>query len=486
MQQKILVITATMGNRETLARTIQSVKSVGGPDVRHVIVCPEKVIPTIRQKYGDIECLAERADKRGIYAALNHGFEMYGHDYPYLTFINDDDYWLPTYRKLIDMMLADDSLDMVYGRTRFVDEHGKKIGSQTSWGHFKAFGGLLKRFQIVLLTQQATLIKSNLYFLIGGFDESYKLVADSKFWTQASLLDINVRYVNKEVAGYTIQDGQLSSDHELQGTEHRRMFDELPMVGAASRLTYLRYRLANWKIYAARLLQKGRLANPFMGGVIINTMLMLLPWKLRRKMLNRFYHYDIHPTAHIGLSYVYPKYLKMDEGASIGHFTVAVNLDRMVLGKNVHIGRSNWITGFPTLTNSKHFAHDYARRSELIVGEESAITKHHHIDCTNSIQIGHHVTIAGYYSQLLTHSIDIYEGRQDSHPIVIGDYCFVSTNVKILGGSRLPDHSVLAAGAVLNKELDKPFALYGGVPAHWIKEIPLTAKYMTREAGFVW
>ena len=176
----------------------------------------------------------------------------------------------------------------------------------------------------------------------------------------------------------------------------------------------------------------------------------------------------------------------MDEGASIGHFTVGINLDRIELGKNTHIGRSNWITGFPTMSGSRHFAHDCSRRSGLIVGDESAITKHHHIDCTNTIRIGHHVTVAGYYSQLLTHSIDVYEGRQDSHPIEIGDYCFVSTGVKMLGGSRLPNHSVLAAGAVLEKAMEQPYSLYGGVPAKRIKEIPEDAKYMTREKGFVY
>ncbi|MGN1375872.1 MAG: glycosyltransferase [Prevotella sp.] len=213
---------------------------------------------------------------------------------------------------------------------------------------------------------------------------------------------------------------------------------------------------------------------------------IFLPWRLKRFILNHCYHYKIHPKAHIGLSYVFPKYLEMNEGATIGHLNVGVNLDKIVLGKNSHIGRSNWITGFPTMTDSIHFAHDFTRRSELIVGDESSITKHHHIDCTNAIHIGHHVTIAGYYSQLLTHSIDIYEGRQDSHPISIGDYCFVSTGVKMLGGSILPDYSVLAAGAVIGKAFNKPYYLYGGVPAKTIKEISKNAKYMTRENGFVW
>lgn len=486
MENKILVITATLGDRDTLSRTIDSVKQIGGNLVRHVIVCPKDRIPAIKEKYGDIECLAENKDKRGIYAALNHGFNTYGHDYEYLTFINDDDYWLPNYRLIIDMMFKDKSLDLVYGRTQYINDKGEKIGSQTSWSNFKKFGGLIKKYSIVLLTQQSTLIKSSLYFNIGGFDDSYKLIADSKFWIIASMMNIKYKYINKECAAYTIQEGQLSSDHDLQAIEHKRMFEELPEVKNANCITWLRYRMANFTIYFSRII-KGGIKNPFTGvGKIFNVMVVFMPWRLKRFVLTHCYHYDIHPKAYIGLAYVYPKYLKMDEGASIGHFSVAVNLDRMVLGKNVHIGRSNWITGFPTMTNSKHFAHDKLRRSELIIGEESSITKHHHIDCTNAIHIGHHVTIAGYYSQLLTHSIDVYKGRQDSHPISIGDYCFVSTGVKILGGTTLPDCSVLAAGAVLNKPMYEPYSLYGGVPAKKLKDISHDAKYMTRETGYVW
>ena len=198
---------------------------------------------------------------------------------------------------------------------------------------------------------------------------------------------------------------------------------------------------------------------------MFKVILQLLPWPLRRKILIKKFGYKIHPTAHIGLSYIYPKYLEMGEGASIGHFNVAIHLDRLVIGENSSIGRSNWITGFPTGTDSRFFSHDESRKSELIMGKESAITKNHHIDCTNYIHIGDFVTIAGYSSQFLTHSIDIYESRQDSHPIEIGDYCFVSTGVRVLGGAKLPAYSVLGAGAVLNKAYTKERMIYVGVPA---------------------
>lgn len=213
---------------------------------------------------------------------------------------------------------------------------------------------------------------------------------------------------------------------------------------------------------------------------------IFLPWFLKYRFLNSFLGYNISKDAHIGLSIINVNHLKMNPGSNIGNFNVIVNLDKLELGKNSTIGRGNWITGFSTKIQSKHFKHDKNRVSELIIGNESAITKNHHIDCTNYVHIGDYVTIAGYKSQFLTHSIDIYEGRQDSHPIEIGNYCFVSTSVIILGGSKLPNYSVLAAGAILNKNFIDEWKIYGGVPAKPIKDINKNARYFSREKGFIY
>lgn len=221
-------------------------------------------------------------------------------------------------------------------------------------------------------------------------------------------------------------------------------------------------------------------------GFFFHVFLILLPWSIRRRLLNKFLGYEIHPKAKIGFSYIYPKKLIMEEGATIGHLNVAVHIEKVVIKKNSTIARGNWITGFPTDTDSRHFSHDRQRKSELIIGMESAITKKHHIDCTNSIVIGNYVTIAGYDSQFLTHSIDIYRGRQDSHAIIIGDYSFVSTGVRILGGSILPAYSVLGAGAVLNKAYKEEYKLYAGVPAKPIKELPNNAEYFNRANGYIY
>lgn len=219
---------------------------------------------------------------------------------------------------------------------------------------------------------------------------------------------------------------------------------------------------------------------------ILNIFVVMMPWFIKRIILNNIYGYKIHKKAYIGFSYIFPKYLEMDEGASIGNFNIAIHLDKLIIGKNSSISRSNWITGFTTSGKSKHFQHQINRKCELIIGKESAITKNHHIDCTNSIIIGNFVTIAGYRTQFLTHSINIYDCIQDSKPIKIGDYTFVSTRCIILGGSILPSYSVLAAGAVLNKVFKEEYVLYGGTPSKPIKKLPNEAKYFTRSKGYVY
>ena len=175
----------------------------------------------------------------------------------------------------------------------------------------------------------------------------------------------------------------------------------------------------------------------------------------------------------------------MGAHSKIDHFTTAIHLDSIQMGAYSTIGRNNWITGFPSNSSSPHFKHQVGRESKLIVGESAAVTKNHHLDCTNTIQIGSFATIAGYQSQFLTHSINVYENRQDSAPISIGEYCFVGTNSVVLGGATLPAYSVLGAKSLLNQTLTEEWTLYGGVPAKELNKISKTAKYFARSTGYV-
>ncbi len=219
---------------------------------------------------------------------------------------------------------------------------------------------------------------------------------------------------------------------------------------------------------------------------LIKCLIVIMPWPIKRWLLTKLFGFKLHKSARIGLAWVYPGHLEMDEKSKIHHFTVIIHLDLVKIGYDSSIGRSNWVTGMSTKTDSEYFKGQADRKAELIMGKYSHFTKGHHVDCTNSIIVGDYVTIAGYQSQFLTHSINIYKNIQDSAPIHIGDYTFVGTNVVILGGSKLPAYSVLGAKSLLNKAYTEEWKLYAGVPAKPVSEISKDAKYFYRKDGFVY
>ncbi len=119
------------------------------------------------------------------------------------------------------------------------------------------------------------------------------------------------------------------------------------------------------------------------------------------------------------------------------------------------------------------------------MGEHSAITNQHLIDCTSEVSIGAFATFGGFRSQILTHSIDITASRESSAPVSIGSYAFVGTDCVLLGGSSLPDYSVLGAKSLLNKKYSDTFWLYAGIPARPVKQLATDLRYFTRATGYV-
>ena len=213
---------------------------------------------------------------------------------------------------------------------------------------------------------------------------------------------------------------------------------------------------------------------------------MVLPWPLRRAILRRFLGYEIAETSRIGLSWIYPRKLIMKDGARIGHLTICKDIDLVQMEESASIGNLDWITGYPSgLPSSGHFGHQTDRRPELVMARHSAITNRHFIDCTARIHIGAFATVAGFASQLMTHSVNLELSRQEAYPITIGTYCFVGTNCVLLGGSALPDYSVLGAKSLLNRAFKESCFLYGGVPAREIKPLDITTKYFQRTTGYV-
>lgn len=204
--------------------------------------------------------------------------------------------------------------------------------------------------------------------------------------------------------------------------------------------------------------------------MLFQIIIMFIPWTLRRKLLIWRYGYEIDPTARIGKSLILSRKLRMGPRSRIHSGVICKGIDLLEMGEDSGIANFTYITGF-SVEGCRHFRHRLNRKCELILGRSAGITSRHFIDCNGGVYIGDFTTVAGIRTQILTHSIDVYNNRQDAKPVKIGRYCFLGTGCILLPDSELPDHSILGAGAVLTKKLDKAGCLYAGSPAKFVKEL---------------
>lgn len=106
----------------------------------------------------------------------------------------------------------------------------------------------------------------------------------------------------------------------------------------------------------------------------------------------------------------------------------------------------------------------------ISIGKDSIIGEFSVLDGRDKLVIGNHVDIA---SQVM-----IYNSEHDINdkyfspiiaPVEIDDYVFIGPRVIILPGVKIGKGAIVAAGAVVTKDVP-PYAVVGGVPAKIIGE----------------
>ncbi|HEY0322882.1 MAG TPA: hypothetical protein VGC66_18145 [Pyrinomonadaceae bacterium] len=207
--------------------------------------------------------------------------------------------------------------------------------------------------------------------------------------------------------------------------------------------------------------------------------LAVLPSFLKRPCYRLFFGYKIGKRVRIGLSILDARECTIEDDVSIGHLNVVIGVGKLSIGDHVRIGHLNILRGGEEVRLGRYS--EIMRLNEInsipepdaanpldpvfLLGDGSIVTTGHKIDFTDRVEIGRRSILGGRNSSLWTHN------RQLTQPIIIGEFSYMGSEIRIAPGSTIPSRCIVGMGAVIAGKLTEEYSLIGGVPAKLIKPL---------------
>ncbi|WP_424938724.1 acyltransferase [Algiphilus sp.] len=176
--------------------------------------------------------------------------------------------------------------------------------------------------------------------------------------------------------------------------------------------------------------------------------------------------HNVAKSAYIGFSYLDVDSITLHEDSYIGHGNSFTRMKCLVIGAGGRVNRWN------------HFTSAGNGDGMFALGERSAVTLRHYIDCSGGVVIGSDVIFAGHRSTVFTHSKGAKQRMNYFAPVVIGDWCYIGSNTCIVPGFKLGDHCFVGMGSVLVGDMSaSSYKLIAGSPAVEKKELSKDCGY---------
>ncbi len=115
-----------------------------------------------------------------------------------------------------------------------------------------------------------------------------------------------------------------------------------------------------------------------------------------------------------------------------------------------------------------HMGAQFFNPAQVDIGEGTIIGQNAFLDGRDKLIIGNHVDIASDVIILNSeHDINSEDFHATTAPVEIGDYVFIGPRAIILPGVKIGKGAIVAAGAVVTKDVEES-KIVGGVPAQVI------------------
>lgn len=119
----------------------------------------------------------------------------------------------------------------------------------------------------------------------------------------------------------------------------------------------------------------------------------------------------------------------------------------------------------------------------LSIGKDTSVGGRVLLDARGGIYIGNHVNISSYTKFITgSHIPNSSKFKASFFPIIIDDYVWIASGAVILQNVRINEGAVVAAGAVVTKDIP-PYEIWGGVPAKKIGERAKNVDYGINPMG---
>lgn len=203
---KLSIITINYNNREGLKKTIDSVVCQTWRDFEWIIIdggSTDGSKELIEQYQDHFAYWCSEPDK-GVYNAMNKGIAKANGEY--LQFLNSGDYFFNA-QVLQKVFGKERSADILYG---YMIVEGSNIVSSCAMMKSVLFWN---DFIGNTLPHQASFCKKSLFVKYGGFDETYKIAADTKFFIKTIVWEkSSYEFIKEKIAMF--QPGGISSGEE--------------------------------------------------------------------------------------------------------------------------------------------------------------------------------------------------------------------------------------------------------------------------------